>query len=337
MKKYFWNILIFAVFLFLVFFVLKDIKFKEMYFYLTFLNPLIFLLAIFVCFLSFLVWALRWKILFKSITRPRYFFLLKVLFAGAFFNTVTPGAGIGGEPFRAYFLSKRYKISKNKMLSVVLADKFFHLLTLSFFSALSILFFLFYVDISGSLRLVLETILLIMFFVIALTIFLTLKKLDFNLGAFFKKAHFFKFIKKHFKSADDLENYINKKIRELSGTFRKVVKNKKNIFFGLSLSGLYVLLEGSVSYLLFLAFGIDINFISVIIVVSLGILIGTGSFLPGGIGVIETSMIVLYSAIGVNLSLALLIALFSRMIYYFFSLFIGGLCLISLKKDSDKK
>jgi len=337
MKKYFGNIFAFFVIITLIFFIIKDIDFQELGFYLGFMNPFFFFLAFLSYFAVFLVWTFRWKYFFKQFFSVDYSFLIKVLFAGAFFNTITPGAGIGGEPFKAYFISKKYKKPKNKILGVVLADKFFHLLTVSFLVILCIIFLLIYINIPGNLKLILEIILIFILLILSLTIFFILKKANLKIGILFKRFYALRFVKKHFESAEHFERYINKKVREFSRTFGKVVKNKKNIRVGISLSLLYVLFEVCVSYFLFLSFGISVNFLSVMVVVVLGIIIGTGSFSPGGVGVVEGIMVFLYSAMGINFSLALLVAIVSRMIYYFFSLFVGSMCLLYLRSTLNNR
>ena len=85
------------------------------------------------------------------------------------------------------------------------------------------------------------------------------------------------------------------------------------------------------SYFLFISLNSQINFLSLIVVVTLSYLIGDISPVPGGIGLTEGTMFLLYSAIGVSPSIAIVISLLSRMIYYFFSLLMGGLSLIYLR------
>ena len=79
------------------------------------------------------------------------------------------------------------------------------------------------------------------------------------------------------------------------------------------------------------------SFLIVLVVVSLGLLIGAISIFPGGIGVVESTMVLLYSTMGINFSAALLVAFLSRMIYYFFSIFVGGLSLIYLRMTINNK
>ncbi|MFH1326593.1 MAG: flippase-like domain-containing protein [archaeon] len=319
----------------LLIWVLKDINFYEVYLLIAQANLFWFILAFLASVGTFVVWNFRWMYMLKPIIKPEFGFFLNVLLAGSFFNTLTPGAGIGGEPFRAYFLSEKYKKSKTKVLGYILGDSFFRLATLFVFVFFSVLFVLVYVQISDTLKYVLEGILVFVILLAILFTFFMLKRLSFNFGAFFRKLHWFRFIKKRFKTSEDFVKFTSKKIKSFEGIFRKVVKNKKNMLVGFSLSFIFWIFNFLTAYFLFLSFGFKVNFLSVIIVFTLGNIIGSLSPIPGGIGVVESSMTLLYSAMGVVPSLALLVAFMQRIIYYFFSLFLGGGSLIRLRKITN--
>jgi len=336
MKK-FWGVLGTLIILGLLIWLLKDINFYEVYLLITSANLFWFLLAFVSSGMTFIVWNFRCIYVFKKYIKVDFWFYLQVLFAGAFFNTVTPGAGVGGEPFRAYYLAKKYKRSNSKILGYVLGDSFFRLAALVFFIIFSVLFILIYLQISSSLKLVLELILIFIFVSIVIFSFFLLKKFDFKLGAVFRKLHYFKWFRNRFETADDLVSFINKKIQNSSGAFRKVVKNKNNLFVGLSLSFLFWIFNFLTAYFLFLSFGKSVNFLFVVIVFTLGNLVGSLSPVPGGVGVVEGTMTLLYSAMGIMTSLALLVAFLHRIIYYFFSLFVGGWCLINLRRIVNGK
>lgn len=316
---------------------LRKIDFYEIYLILTYAKWYYVILAFFCTFLTFAIWAFRWSYFFGGVFKKDFWFLFSVLFAGAFFNTITPGAGIGGEPFRAHFLAKRYKKSKIHMLGYILGDKFFQLITLAFLGIISIFFVLIYFKISDNLKLVLEIILLVVLSLATFSIYFTLKKVNFNIGVFFRKLHLLRFVKNNFSTPDDLERYINKTIKMFLGMFRKIVHSKRNLFVGFFLSLVFWTLNFLNSYFLFLAFNHHINFLSVAVVVTLATIIGDLSFVPSGIGVTEITMTLLYSAMGISIPLALLVALLSRIIYYFFSLVVGGICLIYVTKATNGK
>jgi uncharacterized protein (TIRG00374 family) len=337
MKKKWWGLIWVLVIAALLYLVLKDINFYEVYLLLGYANPYYISLAVLCTFMTFIVWGIRWTYLFAKIFRRDFWFLLNVLLAGAFFNTITPGAGIGGEPFRAHFLAKRYKKSETEMLGYVMADKFYQLIVLAALAVFSVIFVLAYVQISNTLKYVLEGILIFVLAFAGIAVYLTLKKLNFNIGAFVKRFHRLKFVKKHFKHPEHFENFVNEKIRIFSQVFRKSVKNKKHMFEAFFLAIVFWGFQFLTSYFLFLAFNYPVNFLSVVIVITLGSLIGSLAMVPGGIGFTEISMALLFSAMGIAMPLALLVAFFSRLIYYFFSLPIGGLSLIHIRKVVNGK
>jgi glycosyltransferase 2 family protein len=336
MKRWFGFVLT-VIIIALLAWVIKDLNFYEIYLMLAAANPFWLLMAFLATLLTFIAWTFRWMYLFKDVVKGDFWFLLNTVFAGSFFNTVTPGAGIAGEPFRAHFLAKRYKKPKTKMLGYVLGDKFFQLMLLAVFGIFSILFLLIYVTISDSLKLILEGVLILIFILIGLVIFFVLKKMKFNIGMTLRKLHKFKFIRKNFKSEDLFVEYINSRVSKVSKIFRRVVKKKSNIVVGFFLAAIYWVLTFLTAYFIFFAFGTHVDFLSVIIVITLADLIGAVSITPGGIGVIETSMTLIYSAMGVFLPLALLITFLTRVIYYFFTLFIGGMSLLYLRKVTNRK
>ena len=84
------------------------------------------------------------------------------------------------------------------------------------------------------------------------------------------------------------------------------------------------------TFFLFKAFGYNISFIALIVVITLSILLGSLFPLPGGIGIIETIMISLYLSFGINSGIAATVAVIDRFIFYFFSLLIGGISLAYL-------
>lgn len=313
--------------------ILKDINFYEVYLLIANANLIWFFLAVLSSAGTFVVWNYKWMYIFKSLVKPDFWFFMYVLLAGTFFNTVTPGAGIGGEPFKAHFIAQKYKKSHAKVLGYVMGDSFYRMVAFFCFIIFSVLFVLTYIKIGSVLTLILELILIFVIIISLTIVYLTLKKLKFNLGAFFRKLHWFKFIKKKFPDQEKFVKYVNGKINLFAGIFRKVVKRKKNIVVGMGLSFVFWILNFLTAYFLFLSFGHNVSLLSIIIVFTLGNIIGSFSPVPGGVGVVEGSMVLLYSAMGVAPGLALLVAFLQRIIFYFFSLFLGGVSLIHLRRS----
>jgi len=325
------------VILVLLYFVAREIKLYEAYLLLSYANGWFILLS-FICIgLGFLVWNYRWVFLFRNVVKTDFTFFLRVLMAGSFFNTVTPGAGIGGEPFRAHYLSKKYHKPHTLMLGHVVGDTFFRGVALTFFIVLSALSVLFFISMNFWVFLTAEILIALVLAFLLFLIYLFFKKAHFNLGDFFKWLHHFSFFKKKFLTAEHFSMYLNKRINAFSRIFDKTISNKGNVVFGLILAFVYWLLNFMSIYFLFFAFEEHVNFLSVIIAFTLANIVGAVLPIPGGIGVVESTMAILYSAMGVMPFLAIVVAFMHRMIYYFYSLFVGGVSLVSLRRELGAK
>lgn len=316
---------------------LSKFNFMDLYLLITYIDIRWFLLAVLATFMTFIVWNIRWMYISHPYIKGGFWIFLRIILVSAFFSTLAIDPGVSGEPIRAHFVSKVSKRPRAKVFAYVLGDAFFRLSALAVFTLFSILFLLVYIKISSTLRLILYILLGIVLIVSTTLIYLILKKNHYNVGSFFKRLHFLSFIKKRFKTPELFEEFLNIKVKTFVKTFREVVKKKNNILVGVPLSLVFWSLNYLAAYFLFLSFGIEVNFLSIIIVFTLGNLIGSFSPVPGGIGVTEGLMTFLYSAMGVNIILALVVSLLQRAIYYFFSLVIGGLCLINLRKITHEK
>jgi uncharacterized protein (TIRG00374 family) len=327
MKKIIQGI-IFLLFLFFIVYVILKIDFVDVYRILKTLQPKFFLLAFSALSLSFVVISVRTMFSLRNFSEPHFWFFLKNTLAGAFINTITPGAQVGGEPVKAYFIGKRYNKSKTRVFGAILVDRAFHALASVFFIVASLLFILTQIPVSYELRIIFQTILFFIFLLFAIIVFLSLKKGRFTLKYLFKKLENFAHLKKSKKFKTFSKGFGN-----LAQTFKKTLSDKKTLFIGLLFSAIYWILTYLVSYFLFLSLEVRVSLFLVIVVVSLGSLVGDFSPGPGGIGLVEGFMIFVYSAIGIDFSSAVIVALLSRLILYFHSLILGGLSFWNLERS----
>ncbi|MBI2630406.1 flippase-like domain-containing protein [Candidatus Pacearchaeota archaeon] len=323
--------LVLIVILLLVFLALRNINFAETYNLLKTIKLSYFGIALLLSFLAVLVWNLRFKYLMNDIVKGKFFFLLIALFSGTFVNSITPGATVGGEPIRAYYIGKEYKKPKSKILGIVFADKAVNMMVFSFFVILSILFVFIYFAIPSYLKVIFGIAIgVVCIFLFLFFIFIS-KNLKINFSRISRFFYKFSLIKRKFRSIEKFNSYLSKRLNNIIQAFSSSLKNKNKLFLSIILSVIYWLLTYLVSYFIFLSFDERINFAYVIVVVTLGYLIGDFSPSPGGAGFVEGIMFVLYSVMGIAPSLAFINALLTRLIYYFYNLGIGGLCLAYLR------
>jgi len=322
------RILFGAIILAILIYILTKINFPEVYQILKTISPKFFLLAFVSYSLGLLIFSLRSMISLREIIQEHdFWFFLKTTLAGAFVNVITPGAQVGGEPIRAYFLGEKYNKPKTKVFGAVLADRFFHGLVSLFFVIASLLFVLTYIPVSNELKIIFQTALFFILASFALIFFLNMKKTNFNLEKFLKKIGILGIVRKNKKIHHMGQTFGNFKM-----SFKKTFFGKKTLFFGILFSFAYWILGYLSSYFLFLSLEVKVSFFLVIIVVSIGSLLGDLSPTPGGIGLVEGFMIFLYSIVGVNLPAAIIVSILSRMIGYFYYLILGGISLFHLEK-----
>src|SRR3989344_6835186 len=96
----------FLIIAILLYFVLRNVNFNETYGIIKNINISLFSIAFFTIVIKYFFWNYRWMILVNKVKKIKYFSLFPILLAGAFTNTITPGARVGGEPLMAYYLGK---------------------------------------------------------------------------------------------------------------------------------------------------------------------------------------------------------------------------------------
>lgn len=315
----------------LFYFVFAKIGLYELYTTLRGMNPLYLILAFLSCTLYMLWWNIRGYYIMRSIKKIKFLPLVPIFLAGMLLNTITPGARAGGEPIKAVYLSKRFKITKTKAFASTILNIIYNFFIFSLLSIFSILFVILYIKISFAIKIFLliflfgiPTLLVLLFLLRKRIKNLILRKL---LGKFYHTFLFTK-VRERFDTHKKFEKYINKKIKVFSKFIKKSLKSKKHRAIGLGTTiGFYIFRYLTV-YLLFLALGHDIRFIPIIIVITLSTLFGDLSFTPGGMGITEGLMIALYLSFRINPAVAVIVTFIDRAMFYFYSLFLGTIAFI---------
>jgi len=311
-------------------FILKDIDFAKVWSLLITVDFKLFLLAVILFGSSFLFWNLRWQYSMRGLQDVGFLELLRYLFVGIFFNTVTPGAGVGGEPVRAYLLSKKYDKPSSKFFGVILGDKSLHLIAFVFFFLLSLIYIIFILDIPLSYKIFFGVIFALIVFLIVLFILTVFN--EFKSIGFVRWFYFIPFVKKRYRTKKAFEDAVSRSFKNIGGTFREVMKNKEKFAFGIICSFGFWISTFLVSYVLFIALGAKTPFIFIIIAVSVGYFFGDLSPSPGGVGIMEAAALLIYIAMGINPEIALSVALLDRVISLFYRIGIGGVTVLSFNK-----
>ncbi len=288
-------------------------------------NPIFIILAVLVQFLVYGLWTWRWSITTNSVkinVKKRH--LLPMLMVGLAVNNITPSGRGGGEPVRAYILSKYSKCSMESSFATVIADRGLDMFPFIVLSVITI----FAIMISFSLPLwVLLSLIIAVILLIVLFVLIFYASLNKNAGEKLTRW-ILKIIRRFYrKNPEKLEKKALSAIHEFQFTMKIMLKDKKVMLYGIPISFLIWFFEIIRVYLVFSAFGVDISLILIAEVFIIASLIGMIPLLPGGLGAVDGIMILLYSAAGVPPSISAAATVLERLISFWMTSIIGIACL----------
>jgi len=279
------------------------------------------LLAIVVQILTYYLLALRWNIINK-ITNINVSIknILPMILVGLSINNITPSARGGGEPVRAYILSKHAKKPYEETFATVVTDRaldMFPFLLLSIIAVISIVLY-FNLD-----YLTLTILIISIVGITSVSVLLIYMCINEKFG---KKATgwIVKLINRFYKK--DPESLEKKAIKAISGfqkTMKMMLSDKKILHQALPLSFVIWVSEILRVYIVFLAFGVDVSPLLIGQVFIVASLIGMIPLLPGGLGAIDGVMIGFYSSAGIGLSISAAATVIERLISFWMTTMIG--------------
>lgn len=268
----------------------------------------------------------RWCILLEKIkVRTPFTRLLTIYMAGMFFSNLSPGKI--GEPVKSYMLKKATGMSISKTLPSVFMERIFDVFSTVFLSFIGIALITLPVEIGMVLVGV------VTLYLVGITAFIYVSSDRNRISGVSKKLlsvfKWFPFMKK-----------LDKRIERFAGKFNKSLVKYKDagvLAKSFAISMFIWCMEGFIFYLCFASIGINVDFFVVVSFLSIAVLIGVVSFLPGGIGSSEVAMILLfttaYSLPIYSVTAAIFMARFFGM---WMNIITGSLCMGSLKLHLTK-
>ena len=288
------TIIIYAVFLFMS--DLDKISDKIFNFKLEFL-PIIIGLVVF----SWIISYSRWNILLKNqnIHIPHSLNFQIFLIGGAL--GITPGKI--GELFKSQILKEKFNIPRTKTAPLFIVEKFLDLVSAMIVTLIGIWF----IPEIGYLAIVGLMISVLLFKI------LTSKKFFNQTLNFLNKI---KFLKKYLEPLSSSHEILSKTLYS------------KKMFLLLILSFFYWIIIGCAAFFVIEGFGFSIgSILNIISTYSSSLVIGALSFIPGGIGIAEGSLIGLLTFQGIDISEAIVIVVLIRIFTLWFSTIKGFIAL----------
>jgi len=221
-----------------------------------------------------------------------------LLHYAGFSMTMTPGGS--GELIKTYYLKKKYGYEISKSFPIFVIERFYDLLGITTIIAIS----LFYVQIIE--------VAIILFFVISLLVLIYV-----TINSHF----FFRLISKIFSKLPFFKRFVIS-IEESQDIFQSLT-SKKNIVKNWFLSTVSFLIYAVGFYFVYQGFDVNLDIVFTTFVTFSSILFGYLTFLPGGIGVTEISLVGLLNNEGIEISLATSIMIMLRFSGWWFLTFVG--------------
>ena len=224
-----------------------------------------------------------------------------LLFLGGMSMSITPGHV--GELIKSQLMKTLYNIPRTKTAPIIFVEKFYDLTGAIIASIIGIIILgmdvnLIFISVS--------VLFAILFLIYYRPIF------EFVLKQITKT----KFFSKYSDNISDSYEIVRK------STTPKI----SSISFVLSIS--YWMIISLAVHFILLSFGIDsISILRTISIYSSSVIIGAVSFIPGGIGVTEGSLIGLFTLEGIDVSLALILSVMIRILTMWYSISVGFICL----------
>jgi uncharacterized membrane protein YbhN (UPF0104 family) len=253
------------------------------------LSPNIWLFLVVYSFLNYSLRAFRWSLLIRQITHDLSYPFLMIVYLFGFLFSSSPGKI--GEVFRCYLLS-RYSIPYFKSFSIFIFERMSDLAVIC-----CLVLFIFSFEYLVYVLFVVAFLLLLVFLIFNAHLFLPIIKwLTQFLGG--------------------VQNQLLK-----AATF-------SNLLMALLLGLLAWIMQGFVLFELLLGFGVELPVLTVIGVYALSLLIGALSMMPGGVGAVELSLVVILLGLGVSEETAVTCTLLTRVFTLWLSILVGGVASI---------
>ena len=284
-------------------------------------NVYLIVLAVVVQIVTYFLYTLRWNIINDAADiKISFKNLLPIVMVGLAVNNITPSGRGGGEPVRAYILSKQYNYRIKDTFATVVTDRVLDTFPFLVLAVITIFSMVIYFKVALWLVIVMILAVIGIIGLLAVIVYMSVN-ISFgsrvegwivNLVSKFRK-----------KDLDKVEKRVHEFISGFQDNMKILISNKKVLYYTVPLSFLIWIFEILRVYIVFSAFGTSLSFVVISEVFIVASLVGMIPLLPGGLGAVDGLMAFLYSKAGIALSLTAPITIIERLISFWMATFIG--------------
>ena len=270
---------------------------------------------------TYYLYTLRWKILNGVAgmdTSIKH--LLPIVMVGLAVNNITPSGRGGGEPVRAYILAREDDYLMEETFATVVADRALDTFPFVVLAVLTIIGMALTFKFDLWLLVLMVVAVIVIVIILAVLIYMSINpKFGLRVDGWIigLVRRFYK------KNSDELEEKIHGVINGFQDTMKMVIYNKKVLYYALPLSFVIWVFEILRVYFVFMAFGARVSPIVIGEVFILASLAGMIPLLPGGLGAVDSIMIIFYSAAGITSSISAAATVIERLISFWMATIIG--------------
>lgn len=284
------------------------------------------LLAIVLQIFTYFLYSWRWHIINKTADMDLGIKkLIPMVLVSLAVNNITPSGRGGGEPVRAYLLSKEGHYKFEDTFATVIADRALDTFPFVLLAILTIIGIVLTFSLDTSL------VAILVFFVSLITAGVILLLYVCINEAFGVRltAWILRITKRFYKKFnEDTEKRIVEAVITFQARMNSLLRDKTILYYALPLSFIIWIFEILRVYAVFLAFGANVSPVVIGEVFILASFVGMIPLLPGGLGAVDGIMILFYSSAGITASISAAATVVERLISFWMSTFLGMIFLM---------
>ncbi len=283
------------------------------------------LVAIIIQLFTVYLYAIRWDLINKMANiKVSIKSLFSMVLVGLGVNNITPAGRGGGEPVRAYILSRDKDYPMEETFATVVADRALDTFPFIVLAIITLIAMTFHFDMDP---LLLAVMVIAVIAIVALLIVLVYMCINEKFGIKVQNW-IIKLIRRFYKKdSSALETKVKETIKGFQDTMRLLLSKRDILYYALPLSFIIWIFEILRVYVVFLAFGAAISPVVIGEVFIVASLVGMIPLLPGGLGAVDGIMILFYASAGVSASISAGATVVERLISYWM-ITILGMCIL---------
>jgi uncharacterized protein (TIRG00374 family) len=255
----------------------------------------------------------RWAYVVESMRiKVRLWKLFLISCAGIAFSNLVPSGRVGGEPVRAYLLKKQTRKPTSVCLSTIVSERIFDAVTFCVLSLFVIIYALFLWKLDFFIIALMFLAFAVCCAIAALLVYVSVNHRA-GTALLSSLLRFFPHLKKKF--ARDILVY-TKNVKAL-------MIQKKLWFYGFVYSLFVWFFDVFRTYFVFLALGYNVSFMVIAGAIIISALLGAIPISPGGLGLVEAGMMVVFLSMGISATTAGIVTIIDRLISYWIPTFFG--------------